>query len=144
MWPANPPPPDPELIMRYLVALAAVLFPSIALAAPGAAHQMEIFVNVDGAARQRLDRLEEAMHFDVVYFTDGDAGGMEQVVAAGEMDYDSSTSVSFATPRGHFDSAWVSVRTAWKSRRVNLVKCSLPTFDPANPPASIEISCSLI
>lgn len=130
--------------MRYLVLIAAVLFPSIAFSAPGDKRQMEIFVSVDGAARQKLDRLEEEMHFDIVYFTDGDDGGMENAVASGNMDYDSSKVVTFTQPRGKFDSAWVTVRTAWKSRKINLVKCSLPTFDPANPPSSIEVECSLL
>jgi len=130
--------------MRYLVLFAAVLLPSIAFSAPGDRQQLEIFISVDGAARQRLDALEEAMHFDVVYFTDNDDGGLEDHVASGEMDYDSSQTATFTQPRGHFDSAWVTVRTAWKSRRTNLVKCSLPTFDPANPPRSIDIACSLL
>jgi len=132
-----------ELAMRYLILIVALLFPSVAFSAPREKHQLEIFISVDGAARQRLDALEEAMHFDVVYFTDDDDGGMEHHVASGEMDYDSSQTVTYTQPRGRFDSAWVAVRTAWKSRRTNLVTCSLPTFDPANPPSSIEIECSL-
>lgn len=130
--------------MRYLILVAALLFPSIAVASPGDKHQMKISISVDGATRERLDALGEKLHFEVVYFADDDEGGMDHSVASGEMDCDSSRTVTFTEPRGHFDNAWVSGRTAWKSRRINLVRCTLPTFDPSNPPSSIEVECSLM
>ncbi len=130
--------------MWYLIALVATLIPTVTFAAPGERQRLDIFITLDGAARVRLDKLEEGLHFDVVYFADSDDGGMETHVASGEADGDAVTTTSFTMPRGHFDSAWVAVRSLTKGRRLNFVKCSLPTFDPANPPKEVQVDCSLL
>lgn len=129
--------------MWYLIALVATLIPTVTFAAaPGGRQQLDLFITLDGATRQRLDQLEEGLHFDVVYFRDGDDGGMETHVLSGEADGDAVTTVTYTMPRGRFDSAWVAVRSLTKGRRLNFVNCSLPTFDPANPPKEVEVNCT--